>query len=192
MPVNITLVKHLRSYYLYCSIFNLYKICNFGNIDIQSSVLRYIIAFSRSLYFHSSSPGVFHRGGFIMSWIEHQAFILLLGPLQQLERSYKIGSVHPSTDLIVRLFVRLSRRYLAVGLLVFSKFQQCVRKPDEIVCERAGYFGKILFALKIRKKSLVIIFFSISSIMKVTLFTVLLHKSHILGESLVSEIVQGP
>ena len=38
--------------------------------------------------------------------------------------------------------IHLSRHFLGIGILVFSKFWLCVRKPDKVVFDRVRFFLK--------------------------------------------------
>ena len=38
--------------------------------------------------------------------------------------------------------IHLSRHFLGIGILVFSKFWLCVRKPDKVVFDRVRFFFK--------------------------------------------------
>ena len=90
--------------------------------------------------------------------------------------------------------IHLSRHFLGIGILVFSKFWLCVRKPDKVVFDRVRFFLK----KKKRKKnapkmgkmgqkkgflnllkSLVIDFFWIWSMWSFILFAIFLCKSYI-------------
>ena len=44
---------------------------------------------------------------------------------------------------------RLSRCFLGIGSLDFSEFWDGARNPYEVVCGKAGVFGKNFFAQKI-------------------------------------------
>ena len=53
-------------------------------------------------------------------------------------------------SLSVPPFFRLSRRFFGIVPLVFSKFLHGARNLYQVVRERAGFSGKILFAPKFR------------------------------------------
>ena len=86
-----------------------------------------------------------------------------------------------SFHLSVRPFFSLSRCFLGIVLLIFSKFWHGARIPCQVMCDGAGFFRKIFFAPKIGKmgpkwvnqgffnllESLVINFYWIWSIMKI-------------------------
>ena len=77
----------------------------------------------------------------------------MLDPQTWPEGSYELGSVCPS--------VFPSGSFLGVGSLVFSETQHVVRGPFVVVvvCDRARFFEKNIFAQKMRKMGKKIGFF---------------------------------
>ena len=80
-----------------------------------------------------------------------------------------------SFHLSVRPFFSLSRCFLGIVLLIFSKFWHGARIPCQVMCDRAGFSRKIFFAPKMGQnqgffnllENLVINFYWIWSIMKI-------------------------
>ena len=62
---------------------------------------------------------------------------------QRPEKSYEIGSVHPS--------VLPSGHFLGIVSLIFSKFGHSARNPYKVVCDRTRFSVKNVFAPKIGK-----------------------------------------
>ena len=80
-------------------------------------------------------------------------YLVLLDPRQELEGSYKIGSVCPSILPSILLSFRLSGSFLGIGPLVFSETQDGVRGSCLVVHDRAGFFKKSLFTPRMGKMS---------------------------------------
>ena len=83
----------------------------------------------------------------------------LMDTRPRLEGSYKIGSVHPSV-----LPCRLSVSFVGIGLLVFSKSEHDVRGTYIVVCDRAGFFGKLPIRQKWPKNRVLGFFKKITSL----------------------------
>ena len=64
--------------------------------------------------------------------------VFLVDPRRQPEWSYGTGPVRPSIDL--------TGHFLGIVSYVFSKFWHGARNPFEVVCDRAGFAGKNIFA----------------------------------------------
>ena len=117
-----------------------------------------------------------------------------IGPLAVAGRSYKIGSLHPAglpSFFPSVLPSVLSRHFLGIVSLVFSDIWHSARNPCEVVRDRARFSRKCFEnwgnGPKMGQKqgsfnlleNLVINFYRIWSVMKIYIFAVFLHKSHI-------------
>ena len=76
---------------------------------------------------------------------------VLLEPRRQSEGSCETGSVHPSVPPSFHPSFCLSRCFLGIESLGFSKLWHDARNPYEVVCGRAAFSRKKYFAPKIGK-----------------------------------------